>query len=210
MSEKKYVVTVARQYGSGGRLIGKALAESLGIAFYDKELITLAAKKNGMNEKIFESVDERPTNSLLYSLAMGAYGMDGSYSYWGDISMPLNDKVFQLQADMIAELAEKHSCVIVGRCADYVLRNRKDVANIFLFADFDYRVQRAIKEYNVSPDKAADIVKKTDKKRASYYNFHTNRTWGDTDTYGISLNTGILGPDKSVEVLKNYIETLFG
>ncbi|PWM45886.1 MAG: cytidylate kinase [Clostridiales bacterium] len=206
MSTNKYTVTIGRQYGSGGRLIGKALSQSLGIEFYDKDLITLAAKKHGMNEKIFESVDERPTNSLLYSLAMGAYGIDGSYSYWGDVSMPLNDKVFQIQADLILELSEQQSCVIVGRCADYVLRDRDNVINIYLYADFDYRVNRAIAEYNIPSDKAADMVKKTDKKRASYYNFHTNKSWGDLDNYSIALNTGLLGEEKAVKILKEYIE----
>ncbi len=120
--DKKVVITIGRQYGSGGRIVGQKLAEKLGIEYYDKDLITLAAKQNGMSEHLFESVDERPTNSLLYSLAVGAYGMDGNYSYWGDAALPLNDRVYQIQAGLIEELADKGSCVFIGRGADYVLR----------------------------------------------------------------------------------------
>ena len=164
---KKVVITIGRQYGSGGRNVGKLVAKKLGIDFYDKELITLAAKQNGMSEHLFESVDERPTNSLLYSLAVGAYGMDGNYSYWGDAALPLNDRVYQIQAGLIEELADKGSCVIVGRCADYVLRDRDNVVNVFLMADKEYRKKKAIESYQVPAEKAADVIKKTDKKRAN-------------------------------------------
>lgn len=206
---KKVVITIGRQYGSGGRNVGKLVAKKLGIDFYDKELITLAAKQNGMSEHLFESVDERPTNSLLYSLAVGAYGMDGNYSYWGDAALPLNDRVYQIQAGLIEELADKGSCVIVGRCADYVLRDRDNVVNVFLMADKEYRKKKAIESYQVPAEKAADVIKKTDKKRANYYNYHTNREWSDASNYHICVDVGAIGEEKCADLIVSYVQLKF-
>lgn len=204
--DKKFVVTIGRQYGSGGREIGRKLAEKLGVPFYDKELITLAAKKHGMSEEIFESVDEKPTNSLLYSLAVGAYGMDSASTFWGETALPLNDRVFQIQAEIINELAEKESCVIVGRCADYVLRNRTDTVNVFLCANSEFRKERAVKEYGCDPKKVADILRKTDKKRSNYYDYHTNLRWGDAFHYDLCIDVSKLGADKCVDLISAYID----
>lgn len=207
--DNNIVVTIGRQYGSGGRVVGEMVAKKLGIAFYDKALITLAAKQNGMSEHLFESVDERPTNSLLYSLAVGAYGMDGNYSYWGDAALPLNDRVYQIQTGLIEEFADKGSCVIVGRCADYVLRDRDNVVNVFLMADKEFRIKNAVERYGVPPEKAADILKKTDKKRANYYNYHTNREWSDASHYHLCIDVGALGAEKCADLIVSYIGLKF-
>lgn len=132
-------ITIARQFGSGGREIGRKLAERLGIEFYDKELLSLTAKKNGLNEKMFEEVDEKPTNSFLYSLAMGAYAMDGHYIYQGDITPSINDRVYQMQSEMIKELSDEKSCIFVGRCADYILEDHSCLIKIFIAADMEDR-----------------------------------------------------------------------
>ena len=142
---KKFIVTIGRQYGSGGREIGKRLAEKLGVDFYDKELITLAAKKHGMSEKVFESVDEKPTNSLLYSLAVGAYGMDGGSPYWGETVLPINDKVYQIQAGLIEETAQKGSCGFVGRRADLLLRERNHTGQVLDYAKHEFRKEKTVK-----------------------------------------------------------------
>lgn len=207
--DKKVVITIGRQYGSGGRIVGQKLAEKLGIEYYDKDLITLAAKQNGMSEHLFESVDERPTNSLLYSLAVGAYGMDGNYSYWGDAALPLNDRVYQIQAGLIEELADKGSCVFIGRCADYVLRERDNVVNVFLMADREYRLKNVVENYGVPAEKAADVIKKTDKKRANYYNYHTNKEWSEASNYHLCVDVGALGLDKCAELIATYVELKF-
>ena len=203
---KKFVVTIGRQYGSGGREIGKKLAEKTGAEFYDKELITLAAKKHGMSEKVFESVDEKPTNSLLYSLAVGAYGMDGGSPYWGETVLPINDKVYQIQAGLIEELAEKGSCVIVGRCADFILRDRKDTVSVFLTADEAFREDRAVNLYGCDPKKVSDIIRKTDKKRSNYYEYRTNQRWGEASHYDLCINVSKFGIDNCVELIEKYIE----
>ena len=208
--KKHFVITIGREYGSGGREVGKKLSEKLGVEFYDKELITVAAKKNGMNEKIFESVDERPTNSLLYSLAMGAYGMEGNYSYWGDLSLPLNDRVYQMQADLIKELAQKSPCVIVGRCADYILKDFPLLIKLFITADNDTKIERVVSQYGVPREKAADIIKKTDKKRGNYYDFHTNKAWGGISNYDLCINITPVGIDNAVEAIKQYTEIRTG
>ena len=156
------IFTIGRQYGSGGRLIGKKLAEDLGIPFYDKELLTIAAKESGFCQEIFETHDEKPTSSFLYSLVMGGYGSD---------SMPLNHKLFLAQFETIKKIAKQGPCVIIGRCADYALEEMDNVVNVFIHADMESRVKRVVEEYGDDPKKAEDIISKTDKKRANYYNY---------------------------------------
>ena len=144
------IITIARQYGSGGRQIGKGLAEKLEVPYFDKQLVALAAKKSGMSEEFFRTADERHSSSLLYSLVMGNYsfGMPSAGT-----NLPLNDQLFLLQTQIIREAAEKGPCVVVGRCADYILRDRKDLFRVFLYADKDFRIQHAIAAYGVDPKK---------------------------------------------------------
>lgn len=201
---RKYIITIARQFGSGGREIGKALAESLGIPCYDKELISLAAKESGIDAEVFKNVDERATNSLLYSLSMGLYSFGNSFSTTGDL--PVNDRLYILQHQIIKKLAEEGPCVIVGRCADYVLKDRDDCINIFIHADMEYRKQRAIEIHGVAKNRAEQIVNKTDKVRANYYSFYSGQKWGYAQNYDLCLDSSKLSTDKIVKLIHAYMD----
>ena len=201
MAEKK-IITIGRQFGSGGKQIGEALAEKMNIPFYDKELLKEAAKNSGICEEIFDSFDEKPTNSFLYSLVMDPY----SLGFGSSTELPLNHKVFLAAFDTIKNLAEKDgSCVFVGRCADYALRDLDNVVNIFLYADMDDRTARIAKKYNISESKAKDMIKKEDKARASYYNYYTSKRWGEMKGYDICINTSKYGIDKTIDLLYDIV-----
>lgn len=196
------IITISRQYGSGGRFIGRKLAEALDIPFYDKELITMSAEESGMSKEIFEKADEKAANSLLYTLSMNAYLLHGMA---GVPDLPLNDKVFLVQSEVIRKLAAKGPCVIVGRCADYVLRENPNCVNVYIYSDMEDRVSRATTYYNLSADRAQEQIQKTDKKRATYYNFYTNLKWGRAENYDLSLNSAKIGVDGCVEVIRSFI-----
>ena len=201
MAEKK-IITIGRQFGSGGKQIGEALAEKMNIPFYDKELLKEAAKNSGICEEIFDSFDEKPTNSFLYSLVMDPY----SLGFGSSTELPLNHKVFLAAFDTIKNLAEKDgSCVFVGRCADYALRDLDNVVNIFLYAYMDDRTARIAKKYNISESKAKDMIKKEDKARASYYNYYTSKRWGEMKGYDICINTSKYGIDKTIDLLYDIV-----
>lgn len=197
------VYTIGREFGSGGRDIGAALAEKLGVKCYDKELLAEAAKESGFCAEIFENHDEKPTNSFLYSLVMDTYSF-GGYSSAPFLDMPLNHKVFLAQFDTIKKIAEKESCVIVGRCADYALSDNPNCINVFVHADLEYRVGRVAKALNISDNKARDTIHKTDKQRASYYNYYTSKKWGDCRGYDMTLDSGRIGVDGCVEMILSY------
>ena len=200
----KYIITIARQFGSGGREIGQALAEKLGIGFYDKELISLAAKESGVDPKIFENVDERATNSLLYSLSMGLFSLGNGFSSMGDL--PVNDKLYILQHKIIKQLAEKGPCVIVGRCADYILSDNKDCVSVFIHANLDYRTERAVRVHNVDEARAEQIVTKTDKTRANYYSFYSGHRWGMAENYDLCIDSSKLGKEQIVDLIIDYLK----
>ncbi len=196
---KNTIITISRQYGSGGREIGKRLAEQLGIPFYDNELITIAAKKSGYAEAVFEQADQKPAGSLLYSLSMFSSAV-------GTFDLPLNDKIFLVQSDIIKEVAAKGSCVIVGRCADYVLRDNPDCVNVFIHGNLADRVEWAIRENDIDPEKAREMVLKTDKRRATYYNYYTSLKFGAAENYHLCINSSAVGRDGAVEVIRKYID----
>ncbi len=200
------VITIARQYGSGGREIGEMLAQKLGVPYYDKELIALAAKKSGLSEEVFRQADERATSSLLYSLVMGTYGFGGGVAGMND--MPINDKLFLIQADIIRKAAEKGACVIVGRCADYVLRERKDCLKVFIHADRDSRLRRAVEKYGIDPAKVSDFLTKKDKQRANYYNFYTNKKWDSMQNYDLTIDSSVFTSEQAVELIIKAAEFL--
>ena len=202
----KSVITISREFGSGGREIGEKLAKKLEIDFYDKELISLAAKESGIDPVLFERIDEQAANSLLYSLSMGMYNF-GQTGFSPRDQISVNDQLYLLQHEIIKKLAQK-PCVIVGRCADYILRTRENCINIFIHADIDYRVQRAIKIHDLPENKAEAIVRKTDKTRANYYQFYTELKWGLADNYHLSINSGKLTSDQVVDVITNYVNTI--
>ena len=205
MANKIY--TIGREFGSGGREVGEKLAAKLGIKLYDKELLQQAAKDSGFCEEIFENHGEKPTNSFLYSLVMDTYSVSG-YSAAPFLDMPLNHKVFLAQFETIKKIAEKESCVIVGRCADYALSDNPDCINIFIHADLDVRIKNVSRNLNITENKARDIINKTDKQRASYYNYYTSKKWGDSKSYNLSLDAGKLGTDNCVEMILKFRELM--
>ena len=203
MAEKKTIITIGRQYGSGGHEIGATIAQDLGIKLYDKEMLRRAAKESGLCEELFEMHDEKPTNSFLYSLIMDTYSLGYSPSTYAD--MPINHKVFLAQFDAIKRIAEDGSCVMVGRCADYALEGHEDVVNVFIYADLEQRIRRVARMYDLTDAKAKDIIIKTDKKRASYYNYYTNKTWGDAKSYDLCLNSAKLGVGGTAKAIIDYV-----
>ena len=205
MANKIY--TIGREFGSGGREVGEKLAAKLGIKLYDKELLQQAAKDSGFCEEIFENHDEKPTNSFLYSLVMDTYSVSG-YSAAPFLDMPLNHNVFLAQFETIKKIAEKESCVIVGRCADYALSDNPDCINVFIHADLDVRIKNVSRNLNITENKARDIINKTDKQRASYYNYYTSKKWGDSKSYNLSLDAGKLGTDNCVEMILKFRELM--
>ncbi len=198
----KLVITIGREYGSGGHEIGQKLAEKLGVKCYDRELLERAAKESGICEELFVNHDEKPTNSFLYSLVMDTYAL----GYSNNMEMPLNQKVFLAQFDAIKKIASEESCVIVGRCADYVLEDYDNVINVFISAPVEYRAKVISKRHDITIGKAKERILKTDKKRSSYYNYYTNKRWGDTRSYNLCLDSSKLGIDGCVDLLLSYIE----
>ena len=198
------IITIGRQCGSGGRAIGNRLAEKLNIKCYDKELLTLAAKQSGLCKELFETHDERPTNSFLYSLVMDTYSM--GYTTSSFLDMSLNHKVFLAQFDTIKKLAEEESCIIVGRCADYALADHPNRTSVFISADMDAKIERISKLYDMTKEKAKDTIIKTDKKRSNYYNYYSNKKWGDVGSYDLCLNSTRLGIEGTVDLILEYIK----
>ena len=201
---ERFIITIGRQFGSGGRAIGEKLAKKLGVSFYDKELISLAAKESGISPEIFDNVDEKAANSLLYSLSMGMYSFGSGFSAMGDL--PVNDKLYLLQHKIIKEIAEKESCVIVGRCADYVLRENPNTVNVFVYADMAFRKEEAVKKHGIDAARAEHIINKTDKSRANYYSFYSGQKWGMAENYDLCINSSKLSEDQIVDLIATYIE----
>lgn len=197
---KHIIVTIGRQFGSGGREIGQQLATRLGVKCYDNELISVAAKESGICEEIFKTHDEKPTNSFLYSLVMD------SYNGIGMPSLPLGQQVFLAQFDTIKKIAKQGDCVFVGRCADYALRDDYDITNVYIYSDEQSKIKRICERHNVSEAKAREMMIKTDKKRASYYNYYTDKKWGNSSSYDLCINSGKTGIENAVELIMQYIQ----
>ncbi len=196
---KKIIITIARQYGSGGRAIGELVAKELGIPIYDKEIITNAAAVGELNEEVIKTADESAANSLLYTLAMGSNVL-GTTMHFG-YKMPLNDKLFIIQSEIIKEYA-KESCVIIGRCSDYVLRNEENIFRIFIYGDLEHRCARvAARHPEIKSTQIIDVINKTDKRRSSYYNFYTGNKWGKYDNYDMAINSSTLGIEGTANVI---------
>lgn len=206
----KTVITIGRQYGSGGRQIGQALANALGVKCYDKELLEHASNESGICKELFENNDERPTNSLLYSLVMDTYSFGYTSAAFSD--MPMNHKVFLAQFDAIKKLAQESPCVMVGRCADYALADMKNSFSVFIHADLNTRIRRIADKYQLKDNVAKDRILKTDKSRSSYYNYYTNKKWGEAAGYDLCVDSGKFGIDGTVkiiiEAIKIFEETL--
>lgn len=201
-----FVITIGRQFGSGGKEIGEKLAQKLNVKCYDKELLAIAAKDSGLCEQMFEMHDEKPTNSFLYSIVMDTYA--GIYNPHNMVEMPINQKVFLAQFETIKKIAEQESCIIVGRCADYALEEMSGMTSIFIHADMESRIKRIAEKYDVKENKAKDMIIKTDKRRASYYNYYTNREWGSASSYDFTINSAKAGIDKTVQIIENYLNII--
>ena len=194
------IITIGRQFGSGGRDVGEKVAEYFNIPFYDKELLTEAAKSSGFCEEIFHENDEKPAGSFLYSLVMGANGINAPIYY----EMPINDKLFIAQADVIKEVAKRGSCVIVGRCADYVLENENvDVLSVFVYGSVDYRAKRVMSALDITQAKAKDKVLKTDKQRRTYYDYYTSKNWGVMSNYDLCIDAEKFGIEETANMIIN-------
>lgn len=204
---KKIIITIARQYGSGGREIGEKVAALLGIPLYDKQLITDAASKGNLNEEVIKRTDETAANSLLYTLAMGS-NVVGTTMHFG-YKMPINDKLFILQAEVIKEYAKNGSCVIIGRCSDYVLREEENIFRLFIYGDLDHRKARVAERHpEIKASQIMDVINKTDRRRASYYNFYTGNKWGKYDNYDMAINSSTLGIQGTAELIARCAEKL--
>ena len=204
MAKTSTIITIGREYGSAGREIGYKVADELGIKLYDKEMLNRAAKESGICQELFETHDEKPTNSFLYSLVMDTYSF--GYSSGSYTDMPINHKVFLAQFDAIKKIADEGPCILVGRCADYALESYKNVVSVFIHADMQARIRRIARIYNLTDAKAKDMIVKTDKKRASYYNYYTNKKWSDAESYELCLTSSELGINGTAKAIIDYVK----
>ncbi len=198
---KPIIITIGRQFGSGGHELGEKLAKRLGIPFYDRALLSAAAEHTGLTREMIESLDEQPTNSFLYTLSVGSFGFSG------DVALPLNNQVFLAMTKAIREIAANGSCVIVGRCAEYVLADNDALLRVFVHADKESRVKRIMEKCGLNERDAKVLMAKTDKKRASYHDFYCDEKWGVTDSYDLSVNSALFGIDAAVDMIAAYAES---
>lgn len=198
---KNRIITISREFGSGGRLIGKRLAEKLGVTFYDKQLLDRIAEESGFSREMIESAQKKAKNSFLYSLA-SAMGTGEA----GPESLSLNERFFLAQFDTIRKIADEGPCVIVGRCADYILRGYPYATNVFIYAEEADRIRRAVNEYGVPEDQVRKMMKDTDKARANYYAYHTGMKWGNPINYNLCIDSGYLEIEDIVDLIIAYSE----
>ncbi|MBD5542502.1 MAG: cytidylate kinase-like family protein [Lachnospiraceae bacterium] len=197
------IITIGRQFGSGGREIGAKLAEVLEVPFYDRDLLTRVAKESGFCEEMIQCHDERPTNSFLYNLVMDTYSF--GYNSAAMVDMPISQKVFLAQFDTIRKIATEGACIIVGRCADYALSEYDNCLNIFIHGNEKCRIERIMRKYDLPEQKARDMIIKKDKQRQSYYNYYSSKKWGRADSYDLTVNSSVLGIDGSVKLIRQFI-----
>lgn len=196
------IITIGREYASGGRAVGKMISEKLGIPFYNKEILHMAAEKLNMSADDVKYVDETAANSLLYSMSLMSNLSSAT-------TLPLNDRIFIEEREVIKALAQQGPCVIVGRCADSILKTvRDDVLNIFIYADTEARARRAVEEYGETPEGVYAALRKHDKKRSTYYNLNTGQKWGAKDNYDLCLNSSKIGIEKCAETIINLASGL--
>lgn len=200
--KKNRIITISREFGSGGRIVGRRLAEKLGVPYYDKELLDRIAEESGYSREMIEGAEKKAKNGFLYSLA-SAMGAGEA----GPESLSLNERFFLAQFDTIRKIAEEEgSCVIVGRCADYILRGIPYATNVYIYAEEADKIKRAVEEYGVPEDQVRKIMKETDKARANYYAYHTGRKWGEPVNYNLSIDSGYLEIEDIVDLIITYSE----
>lgn len=198
------IITIGRQAGSGGREIGEKLSKHFNIPFFDRELLSRAAKESGFCEEMIQMHDEKPTNSFLYNLVMDTYSFGYNTSTFVD--MPISHKVFLAQFDTVKKIADEGPCVIVGRCADYALSDYDNVLRLFIYADDEDRSKRLMDRFKLEEKDAVDLMNKTDKKRASYYNYYSSKKWGHAESYDLCINSSCLGIDGTVKLIIQAVE----
>ena len=202
------IITVGREFGSGGRAIGELAAKKMGVKVYDKELIKAAAKASGLWEELLDNMDEKPTNSFLYSLVMDPY----SYSYQFEnqnYNQNLNQKAFGAVYNTIRTIADKESAVFIGRCSNYILRDYDNVLNVFIYASEENRIKRLMERYeNMTEKKAREMIVKQDKARANYYNFYTPYKWGSRASYDMMIDSALLGVEGTADLLVEMVDKL--
>lgn len=199
------IITISRQYGSGGSYIGKLLAKRLGIPFYDNEEITKRAKNKPFCKTSFNNEDDKTANSLIYSIAMGInlYGAKEN----NDTALSIEDQIYVNQAAVIREIAKEGPCVIVGRCADYILKDEENLIKFFVWSDIKNRINRAKAIYGDSHTKAQENLLRIDNRRSSYYSYHTGHNWGDLYNYDMTFRSDVLGIEETVRLMENMILT---
>ena len=197
------VITIGRQYGSGGREIGARLAQDLGFGFYDKNILRLNSDESGIKESYFYLADERPGNKLLYKIITGLVPEDKMPSFGADLISA--DNLFRFQSAVIRKLAEAENCVIIGRCADYILEGTDGLVRIYLYADMDARIQRIERLGYFDSKDVKKNIKRMDRERREYHRYYTGREWESTENYDLMLNTAKLGVDGCVEAIKQYL-----
>lgn len=200
---ENFVINIGRQLGSGGHEVGLLLAAALKIDFYDKELIEMASEKSGLAKGLFEKMDEKTGRSMIHGIFSMHSGVNNEV-YAGNYLC--NETLFKIQSDVIRELAEKKSCLFVGRCADYILRDNERVVNVFIAADPSDRVKRVMQKQGLTAEKAEELIEKTDKKRSGYYNFFSNKVWGAAESYHLCINTSALGIEGTVNLVRHFVE----
>ena len=193
------VITIGREFGSGGRQVGERLAKELGFAFYDKSLIHLAVAKSGLDPTTIEKAEEEATSKFLFNLAIGGYAATGVFS---QVNVPISDQVFFAQSKAIEELASQGSCVIIGRCANYILRNLPELVRVFVYGETEDKLRRIVEDYGVPQEEAKATMAKMDKGRANYYEHYTDEKWGSVKSYDLAINTSFTGIDGAVKVIR--------
>lgn len=193
------IITIERQAGSGGRQIGKMIAQRMNAKCYDEELLERAAKDSGIAEELFHAHDEKPTSSFLYSLVMDTYSL--AYNTTSYMDMPINHKIFLAQFDSIKKIAQEESCVIVGRCADYALSELSHVVSFFVCAEEEVRYKRLMEQHKLDEKSAKDLMNRTDKDRSSYYNYYSSRKWGNAKSFDFCINTTELDYESAADIM---------
>jgi cytidylate kinase len=204
-----YVICLGRQLGSGGKEIGEKLAKALGIAFYDKELLALASEESGLGKEFFEQADERAGKSLIG----GLFGT--RFPFVSDGVNPLgnclsHDALFQAQSEVIRRVAEQQSCLFVGRCADYILRDHPRCLSVFISAPTADRIARLKALHGITDRQAEALIEKTDRQRSAYYNYYSYKTWGAASTYQLCVDSSVLGIDATVAFIRSFVEQRLG
>ena len=205
---ENYVINIGRELGSGGRVIGKILAERRKISYYDKELLAVAAKESGLSKEFFEKADEITNNNVgkgLFGFRFPFYPSD-----MNDNNPLCNNSLFKIQSDIVRELAQKQSCLFVGRCTDYILRDFPRCVNVFVSATKEDRINSIMKNYQLSVEKAEEMIQKVDKKRSEFYNYYSMHTWGAAKTYHLCINSSVLGIERTADFIDEFVKLKLG